>query len=180
MSSRRPPEGPAIDEKAQKHSTARRPLVGWGAVPPGWLLRVATHGGRGGGLAEAAADAVNRREYARAFSYWEPVAAETELPPFDQFVLGYADTASVDLTLGDIGTGVGAGQIYFSVPVTLVATQSDGSSQMFVRCYTLHLGRPQLQAVAPVQPLAIQRANIQQVDNDADTAGLMGRACPTV
>src|SRR5438874_3105999 len=77
-------------------------------------------------------DAVNRREYARAFSYWEPAAAQTELPPFDQFVLGYADTVSVDLTLGDIGTGVGAGQIYFSVPVTLVATQSDGSLQTFV------------------------------------------------
>jgi len=125
-------------------------------------------------------DAVNRREYARAFSYWEPGAADTELPPFDQFVAGYADTKLVDLTLGDIGTGVGAGQIYFTVPVTLVATQSDLSTQTFVGCYTLHLGRPQLQAVPPFQPLAIQRAGIQQVDNDADTAGLMAQACSGV
>jgi hypothetical protein len=123
-------------------------------------------------------DAVNRREYARAYSYWEPSAAETELPPFHQFVAGYADTTSVDVTLGDIGTGVGLGQLYFSVPVTLLATLSDASTQTFVGCYTLHLGRPQLQAVPPFQPLAIQRASVQQVDNDADTAALMAQACP--
>jgi len=125
-------------------------------------------------------DAVNRREYSRAYSYWEPAAAVSQLAPFDQFVAGYADTAGVDLTLGDIGSGVGAGQLYFTVPVTLVATMSDGSVQTFVGCYTLHIGRPQIQAVPPFQPLAIQRASIQQVDNDADTAGLLSQSCPTV
>src|SRR5205807_10194686 len=90
----------------------------------------------------------------------------------------YADTASVDLTLGDIGTGVGAGQLYFTVPVTLVATLTDGSSQTFVGCYTLHLARPQLQAVPPFHPLAIQRASIQQVEDSADTGGLMAQSCP--
>jgi len=125
-------------------------------------------------------DAVNRREYARAFSYWEPLAAANELPPFDQFALGYEDTASVDLTLGDVGTGVGAGQLYFTVPVTLMATLTDESSQTFVGCYTLHLARPQLQAVPPFHALAIQHASIQQVDDSADTAGLMAQSCPEV
>ena len=45
-------------------------------------------------------DAVNKREYARAYSYWESGAAERELPPFDEFVAGYADTTSVEVTLG--------------------------------------------------------------------------------
>jgi hypothetical protein len=125
-------------------------------------------------------DAVNRREYTRAYYYWEPQAAATQLPPFDEFAAGYADTASVDLTLGDVGSGVGAGQLYFSVPVALVATQADGSIQTFVGCYILHLGRPQLQAVPPFQPLAIQRASVDQVDNDADTASLMAQSCPAV
>jgi hypothetical protein len=125
-------------------------------------------------------DAINRREYSRAYSYWEPDAAARELPSFDEFAAGYADTESVDLTIGDVGTGVGAGQIYFTVPVTLVATQSDSSTQTFVGCYTLHIGRPQIQAVPPFGPLAIQRADIQQVDNDADTATLMAQACPPV
>jgi hypothetical protein len=125
-------------------------------------------------------DAVNRREYARAFSYWEPSAADRELPPFQDFQQGYADTAFVDATLGDVGSGVGAGQLYFTVPVALVATMADGSTQTFVGCYTLHLARPQLQAVPPFHPLAIQRATIDQVDNDADTAGLMLQSCPAV
>jgi hypothetical protein len=123
-------------------------------------------------------DAVNRREYSRAYSYWEPASAATELPPFDDFVAGYADTASVVVSQGQGGSGVGAGQLYFTVPVTLVATTSDGSVQTFVGCYTLHLGRPQLQAVPPFQPLGIQRAATNQVDNDADTDMLMAQACP--
>jgi hypothetical protein len=120
-------------------------------------------------------DAVNRREYARAYGYWEP--GSPDLPPFDQFEQGYADTVSVDLTIGDVVGGVGAGQLYFSVPVTLVATISDGSTQTFVGCYILHLGRPQLQAIPPFQPMAIQRANVRQVDADADTDTLMRETC---
>lgn len=125
-------------------------------------------------------DAVNRREYSRAYSYWETGAAQRELPRFDDFAAGYADTASVDVTQGDVGTGVGAGQLYFTVPVTLVSTLSDGSTQTYVGCYTLHIGRPQIQAVPPFNPLAIQNASIEQVDNDADTATLMAQACPPV
>jgi len=125
-------------------------------------------------------DAINRREYVRAYSYWEPGAAQRELPPFDDFAAGYADTTSVDVTLGEVRTGVGAGQIYFSVPVTLVSTLSDGSTQTFVGCYTLHIGRPQIQAVPPFQPLAIQRATIQQVDDSADTGAPMAQACAPV
>jgi hypothetical protein len=123
-------------------------------------------------------DAVNRREYARAYAYWEP--GSPDLPPFDEFEQGYADTVSVDLTIGDVVGGVGAGQLYFSVPVTLVATIGDGSTQTFVGCYILHLGRPQLQAVPPFQPMAIQRANVRQVDADADTDTLMRETCPPV
>ena len=106
-------------------------------------------------------DAVNRREYSRAYSYWEPAAAVSQLAPFDQFVAGYADTAEVDLTLG-------------------VSADLYGRRVTFVGCYTLHIGRPQIQAVPPFQPLAIQRASIQQIDNDADTAGLMSQSCPAV
>ena len=123
-------------------------------------------------------DAVNKREYARAFSYWEPAAAARVLAPFDDFANGYADTASVDLTLGTGGSGVGAGQLFFTVPVTLLATMTDGSTQTFVGCYTLHLARPQLQAVPPFHPMSIQDASVQAVDNGAPTDELMGQACP--
>ena len=120
-------------------------------------------------------DAVNRREYARAYSYWEPMSAD--LPSFDDFQQGYADTVSVDVTMGDVGGGVGAGQLFFSVPVTLLATRSDASTQTFVGCYILHLARPQIQAVPPFHPMGIQRASVFEVADDADTATLMQQAC---
>ena len=120
-------------------------------------------------------DAVNRREYARAYSYWEPTSAD--LPSFDDFQQGYADTLSVDVTMGDVGSGVGAGQLFFSVPVTLLATRSDASTQTFVGCYILHLARPQIQAVPPFHPMGIQRASVFEVADDADTATLMQQAC---
>jgi hypothetical protein len=118
-------------------------------------------------------DAVSRREYARAYGYWEQ--GSPDLPPFEEFEQGYANTVSVDVTIGDVVGGVGAGQLYFSVPVRLVATISDGSAQTFVGCYILHLARPQLQATPPFQPMAIQRANVQQVTADADTDTLCER-----
>jgi hypothetical protein len=123
-------------------------------------------------------DAINRQEYARAYSYWEPGTDPSQLPPFEEFVQGYATTQLVQVTLGEVGSGVGAGQLYFTVPVTLVATMTDGSVATYVGCYQLHLARPQLQAVPPFRPMGIQRANVEQVDNAADTGDLMSRACP--
>jgi len=113
-------------------------------------------------------DAVNKREYARAYSYWEPAAAQRELPAFDEFVEGYGDTTAVELTLGVVSSDVGAGQLYFLVPVSLIASLSDGSTQTFAGCYTLHLARPQLQAVPPFRPMSIQHANIVQAGDEAE------------
>jgi hypothetical protein len=121
------------------------------------------------------ASAVNRQEYLRAYSYWETGASQ--LPPFDQFEQGFAATASLQLTTGTSESDVGAGQLYWRLPVTLVSTMTDNSLQTFVGCYQLHLARPQFQAQPPFRPMAIQRANVQQVDNDADTGALMAQSC---
>jgi hypothetical protein len=122
-------------------------------------------------------NALNRREYARAYSYWEPGAPSGGLPPYPAFEQGYAGTESVDLTTGVGGADAGAGQLYFSVPVTLRARTTDGGVQTFVGCYRLHLTRPELQDTPPYQPLAISSAAVQQVPNDADTATLMSESC---
>lgn len=122
--------------------------------------------------------AINARQYVRAYSYWEPGAVQRgAVPAFGEFQQGYANTKSVEVTMGTVTSGVGAGQLYWSVPVTLVSTQTDGSTQTFVGCYQLHLSQPALQAVPPFQPMGIQSASIQPVANDADTATLMVSAC---
>lgn len=123
-------------------------------------------------------NAINRKEYARAYSYWEPGAeALQQMPPFDQFQQGYAHTAAVQLTAGPVVTGAAAGNLYFSVPVTLRATTAAGATQTFVGCYRLHIGQPANQAEPPFQPLGIQSASIRQVPNDADAAALMAQSC---
>jgi hypothetical protein len=122
-------------------------------------------------------NAINAKQYVRAYSYWESGADSSELPPFPEFADGYADTESVALVVGQIGGDVGAGQLYYSGPVLLTATMTDGSTQRFVGCYSLHLGRPSIQAVPPYQPMAIRSASIQTVADGGETDQLLGQAC---
>jgi hypothetical protein len=122
-------------------------------------------------------NAINRKEYARAYSYLESNVDTAQLPAFPAFQQGYADTASVSLTLGSPINGAGAGQLYASVPTTIVAKMTDGSIQTFVGCYTTHLAQPTIQSAPPFQPMGIQKAQVKQVDNGADTAALMAQAC---
>jgi hypothetical protein len=122
-------------------------------------------------------NAINRHEYARAYSYWEPGASADQLPPFEQFAQGYASTASVAITLGPIGGDVGAGQLYYSVPVALAATQTDGSTAHYAGCYVLHLGRPQIQTQPPFQGLAIRSATVNTVASAADAQSQLPDAC---
>lgn len=119
-------------------------------------------------------NAINRKEYLRAYSYWQ---SGSQLRPYAQFRQGYADTASVQLATGTVQSDVGAGQLYYKVPVTLVAQTTRGVTQTFVGCYTLHLGRPEIQTAPPFQPMGITAATIKQVANSADTAALMDQAC---
>ncbi len=122
-------------------------------------------------------NAINRQEYARAYYYWEGDVPASQLAPFDQFQQGYSDTKSVQLTIGDVQDGAAAGNRYWSVPVTINSSMSDGSTQTFVGCYLVHLASPQLQAQPPFQPAGIQQASVQKVASNADTASLMAQAC---
>ena len=120
-------------------------------------------------------NAINRHEYVRAYSYWKSTA--TNLPTLEQFTQGYSVTNAVTITFGTVTSDAGAGQFRYLVPTTLVAQQTDGTRQTFVGCYTLHISNPDMQAVPPFQPLAIESANVKQVANDADTTPLMNQMC---
>ena len=75
-------------------------------------------------------NAINRQEYKRTYGYWEKA---------DQFVQGYADTASVQLIVQlPAFIDVGAGNAYANIATVLIASRRDGSQQTFVGCYTTH------------------------------------------
>jgi|SRR5579859_497251 len=120
-------------------------------------------------------NSVNRHEYVRAYSYWEPGAQG--LPAYNQFAAGYANTQAVTLTVGTVSEDAGAGQRYWTVPVTLVSSTTANVTQTFVACYTLHLGLPDAQGVPPYQPIGIRSAKVNMVANNADTATMMGQIC---
>lgn len=77
-------------------------------------------------------NAINRREYARAWAYWPSPPS----PSYETFVQGFADTASVRLAVRvPIWTGAAAGTAYARVPVLLSAIHLDGSRHNFVGCF---------------------------------------------
>jgi hypothetical protein len=89
-------------------------------------------------------NAVSRKEYERAYSYFQgaPNPPATTTPPYAQFVQGYADTVSVDLAVGKETQDAGAGNVYAAVPVVLIAHHTNGTTQRFAGCYVLHRTQP--------------------------------------
>jgi len=122
-------------------------------------------------------NAINRKEYVRAYSYWEHVAGQANVPPFDQFAKGYAKTEKVELIVGMISGDAGAGQFYYSVPIVMIVQTTNGTIQTFAGCYLLHISNPAIQAQPPFQPLAIHSAEVQQVANRSDPISLLAKAC---
>ncbi len=130
-----------------------------------------------GELLRSLFNAINRKEFVRAYSYWQSNAQG--LPSLDDFTQGYSTTQAVTITLGVVTPDAGAGQFRYTVPTTLKTMLNDGTQQIFVGCYVLHLSSPDAQTTLPFQPLAIESANVKQVANDADTGSLMNQMCGT-
>lgn len=122
-------------------------------------------------------NAINRSEYARAYSYWDEAAQNNRLPSFSAFQQGYQHTSSVDLHLGDAMRLAQQGQLIFQLPATIIAHQDDGSTQTYVGCYTLQLTNPARQSSPPYRPLSLDSASIQSVPAFANTDQLMSQSC---
>ncbi|MBK9713492.1 MAG: hypothetical protein IPO81_19660 [Kouleothrix sp.] len=115
-------------------------------------------------------DAVNRKQYLRAYAYWVTPPA----PSADEFARGYADTTAVLLAVRPPGRlGAAAGSQYTSIPTLLVATHADGSRHTFAGCYVAQ--RPNQGDDAPWR---LYDATIAEAPAGADQAGLLQQACP--
>ena len=67
-------------------------------------------------------NAINRKEYGRAWSYFsEPPAASVEA-----YGEGYASTESVELVVGTPAEEGAAGSVYYTLPVAIAARGTDG------------------------------------------------------
>lgn len=125
------------------------------------------------GVVSSYLNAINLREYVRAFAYWQTPKEE-----YETFAAGFSSTESVTAQFGTVIPNPGAGQVFYQLPVAIFSHLSDGSQKTFVGCYTLHMTQPHLQSNIPYQPLGISEASVDLVDNTVDIAGLLSTACP--
>ena len=125
-----------------------------------------------GAIVASLYDALNRHEYARAWSYFgeqKPVA------DYAAFVAGYAGTERVALTIGAVTTEGAAGSTYGSVPVAIASTGTDGGTRVFAGCYTTRQVQPAIQE-PPFRPLEIVEGKLSPVDGPLEIA--VPFACP--
>ena len=77
-------------------------------------------------------NAIDRREYARAYAYFGDAPP---VPTYGAFAGGYADTLRTELRLGPDQPDADMGGVTHFVGVVLRATRADGSEQVFSGCY---------------------------------------------
>ena len=110
-------------------------------------------------LLESYYNAINRKEYARAYSYY----AEGQLgDDFEKYAKGYEGTESVHVKLGSTEPDPGAGQIYWSVPIAIESTLAEGKSQVYTGCYTISMSNPAMQVLPPFKPMAIMAGTLSK------------------
>jgi hypothetical protein len=103
-------------------------------------------------------NAIDRKEYARAWSYYQDGQGVAK---FDAFQQGYANTASVTIAFGTVDQEGAAGSTYYTVPISLDAVSSGGKHSYFAGCYTLRLANPAIQAEPPFRPLHIVEGHLK-------------------
>lgn len=143
-----PPAAPTEDLVIQEGMPPLNPETGVGIDPDGDGPLVAPPAVDTGAAEPTPADAVavirdyyaavNARDYASAYRLWSgsgTASGQTNL----QFAAGFERTQGVSVEVGAPGRqDAGAGQRYLQVPVSLRATQADGSVRRFAGSYVLH------------------------------------------
>lgn len=102
-------------------------------------------------------NAINRHEYARAYTYFGPDGGPQ---PFARFEDGYRDTVFVRVVTGPAQSDGAAGSVYYTLPVAIDALEANGSHRQFAGCYTTKLVNPTVQE-PPVQPMYIFKATLE-------------------
>jgi hypothetical protein len=121
-------------------------------------------------------NAVNRHEYLRAYSYWEP-GGSIKGTTLEEFTNGYSTTASVQLIVGPMTEGAAAGNLYTTISIVLNAVTTNGQNQQFVACYLLHLASPGVQGTLPFRSLGIQQGKARAVAAGTDALSLLSSLC---
>lgn len=150
-----PPKPTAVTDKPESTEPKATEKVAKGLVLPDYLDDRSTPQK----LLESYYNAINRKEYARAYSYYAEGQLGTD---FEDYAKGYEGTQSVLVKLGNSEPDPGAGQIYWSVPIAIESTLTEGKSQVYTGCYTISMSNPAMQTVPPFKPMAIMAGTLSK------------------
>ncbi len=106
-------------------------------------------------------NALNVKEYVRAYSYFDNPASYPGA--FDAYAAGFANTELITATFGTLKDGIAAGNLYYKLPLAMEVLTSSGAHQLFVGCYSLHLGQPVVQGTPPFVPMGITAGTFKLV-----------------
>lgn len=109
-------------------------------------------------------NAVNRRDYARAYDYFVTPPAKS----YDAYAKGYEDTVSVDVLTGKVTQDGAAGATFYIVPTAIRAKSKSGTT-FFAGCYTVKAVNGTVQE-PPSRPLQIQAAQLKPSREEDFTA----------
>ncbi len=119
-------------------------------------------------------NALNRKEYLRAYSYYQDT---TSIGSFDKFMQGYENLQSVSIVFGQISNEGAAGTIYYTVPMVLNFTQTSGTQEKSANCYIVRLPEPGNFGAPPIIPMNIYRGEGKLVDLTTTDATALASAC---
>lgn len=112
-------------------------------------------------------DAINARDYHRAFDAWDS-------PPssYEQFARGFADTDRVRLLVEPSPNVEGAaGSVYASIPTIVVATTRNGIERLFAGCYVMRRSNVQDRG------WHIYRAALSPVSSSTRLSRILSQGC---
>lgn len=118
-------------------------------------------------LVQSYYNAINQKQYARAFGYFSEGFAPNN---YESWMQGYAGTEAISIQFGATQPDPGAGQIYWALPVAISASMSDGTTKVYAGCYTIHLTAPDMQTDPPFQPMSINGAKLSASDKPIHAA----------
>jgi len=120
-------------------------------------------------------NALNRHEFIRAYSYWN--SPSDYLGTLDAFSSRFADLSSAQVLIGDIYGEGAAGSIYYTAPILLKISNSDGSSSRLTSCLLLRFPQPANFGAPPIDLLHIERGSLDPVPPAAGLATALANAC---
>lgn len=111
-------------------------------------------------LVKSLYNAVSRKEYARAWSYFSSPPSKN----FDAFVKGYDGTAFVEAATGRPVIDGAAGSVFYKQPVAIQAVSESGEESIFAGCYTIRQVNAQIQE-PPFQAMTIEKGALKPAGN---------------